>query len=141
MRIPPINPPGRAIILLWDKTDQSPVANAQQAEHYIQRKTMQVFIHTRRQIEDSIGYQYGWKSAQWFVVYMLLNLWLYKAGGDGALYTDAHDEPQAYAAGQTYLPEAMTVAGIHFYQPNRRGFEIKLLINWNNCARWTRRQP
>jgi len=129
------------MILLWDKTDQSPVANAQQAEHYIQRKTMQAFIHARRQIEDSIGYQYGWKSAQWFVVYMLLNLWLYKAGGDGALYTDAHDEPQAYAAGQTYLPEAMTVAGIHFYQPNRRGFEIKLLINWNNCARWTRRQP
>ncbi|MFC2406668.1 MAG: hypothetical protein ACFNTM_03160, partial [Cardiobacterium sp.] len=64
VRIPPINPPGRAMILLWDKTDQSPVANAQQAEHYIQRKTMQVFIHTRRQIEDSIGYQYGWKSAQ-----------------------------------------------------------------------------
>ena len=122
------------MILLWDKTDQSPVANAQQAEHYIQRKTMQAFIHARRQIEDSIGHQYGWKSAQWFVVYMLLNLWLYKAGGDGALYTDAHDEPQAYAAGQTYLPEAMTVAGIHFYQPNRRGFEIKLLINWNNCA-------
>ena len=113
------------MILLWDKTDQSPVANAQQAEHYIQRKTMQVFIHTRRQIEDSIGYQYGWKSAQWFVVYMLLNLWLYKAGGDGALYTDAHDEPQAYAAGQTYLPDAMLQAGIHFYQPNRRGFEIK----------------
>lgn len=129
------------MILLWDKTDQSPVANAQQAEHYIQRKTMQAFIHARRQIEDSIGYQYGWKSAQWFIVYMLLNLWLYKAGGDGALYTDAHDDPQAYAAGQTYLPEAMTVAGIHFYQPNRRGFEIKLLINWNNCARWTRRQP
>jgi len=129
------------MILLWDKTDQSPVANAQQAEHYIQRKTMQAFIHARRQIEDSIGYQYGWKSAQWFVVYMLLNLWLYKAGGAGALYPDAHDEPQAYAAGQTYLPEAMTVAGIHFYQPNRRGFEIKLLINWNNCARWTRRQP
>ena len=77
------------MILLWDKTDQSPVANAQQAEHYIQRKTMQAFIHTRRQIEDSIGYQYGWKSAQWFVVYMLLNLWFYKAGGDGALYTDA----------------------------------------------------
>ncbi len=122
------------MILLWDKTDQSPVANAQQAEHYIQRKTMQAFIHARRQIEDSIGHQYGWKSAQWFIVYMLLNLWLYKAGGDGALYTDAHDEPQAYAAGQTYLPEAMTVAGIHFYQPNRRGFEIKLLINWNNCA-------
>ena len=129
------------MILLWDKTDQSPVANAQQAEHYIQRKTMQAFIRARRQIEDSIGHQYGWKSAQWFIVYMLLNLWLYKAGGDGALYTDAHDDPQAYAAGQTYLPEAMTVAGIHFYQPNRRGFEIKLLINWNNCARWTRRQP
>ena len=114
------------MILLWDKTDQSPVANAQQAEHYIQRKTMQAFIRARRQIEDSIGHQYGWKSAQWFIVYMLLNLWLYKAGGDGALYTDAHDEPQAYAAGQTYLPEAMTAAGVYFYQPNRRGFEIKL---------------
>lgn len=62
------------MILLWDKTDQSPVANAQQAEHYIQRKTMQAFIHARRQIEDSIGHQYGWKSAQWFIVYMLLNL-------------------------------------------------------------------
>ena len=31
-----------------------------------------------------------------------------------------------YAHGQTYLPEAMTAAGVHFYQPNRRGFEIKL---------------
>ena len=27
---------------------------------------------------------------------------------------------------KTYLPEAMTAAGVHFYQQNRRGFEIKL---------------
>ena len=51
---------------------------------------------------------------------------VHKNEGYGAGYRYAHDEPQAYAAGQTYLPEAMTAAGIHFYQPNRRGFEIKL---------------
>ena len=51
---------------------------------------------------------------------------VHKNEGYGTHYRYAHDEPQAYAAGQTYLPEAMTAAGIHFYQPNRRGFEIKL---------------
>ena len=51
---------------------------------------------------------------------------VHKNEGYGTHYRYAHDEPQAYAAGQTYLPEAMTAAGAHFYQPNRRGFEIKL---------------
>ena len=51
---------------------------------------------------------------------------VHKNEGYGTHYRYAHDEPQAYVAGQTYLPEAMTAAGIHFYQPNRRGFEIKL---------------
>ena len=51
---------------------------------------------------------------------------VHKNEGYGTHYRYAHDEPQAYAAGQTYLPEAMTAAGVHFYQPNRRGFEIKL---------------
>ena len=49
---------------------------------------------------------------------------VHKNEGYGAGYRYAHDEPQAYAAGQTYLPAEM--AGIRFYHPNRRGFEIKL---------------
>ena len=111
------------MILLWDKTDQSPVANAQQAEHYIQRKTMQAFIHTRRQIEDSIGYQYGWKSAQWFVVYMLLNLWFYKAGGDGALYTDAQLNAAIYRILTTlYIP-------VHSPGGWNLGYLLSLIIN------------
>ena len=44
---------------------------------------------------------------------------VHKNEGYGTHYRYAHDEPQAYAAGQTYLPEAMTAAGVHFYQPNR----------------------
>ncbi|MFC2279764.1 MAG: recombination factor protein RarA, partial [Cardiobacterium hominis] len=49
---------------------------------------------------------------------------VHKNEGYGAGYRYAHDEPQAYAAGQTYLPAEMT--NIRFYEPNRRGFEIKL---------------
>ncbi len=49
---------------------------------------------------------------------------VHKNEGYGAGYRYAHDEPQAYAAGQTYLPAEMH--DIRFYHPNRRGFEIKL---------------
>lgn len=49
---------------------------------------------------------------------------LHKAEGYGQGYRYAHDEPHAYSAGQTYLPEAM--AGMVFYTPNQRGFEAKL---------------
>ena len=49
---------------------------------------------------------------------------VHKNEGYGAGYRYAHNEPQAYAAGQTYLPAEMT--NIRFYEPNRRGFEIKL---------------
>ena len=49
---------------------------------------------------------------------------VHKNEGYGAGYRYAHDEPQAYAAGQTYLPAEMH--GIRFYYPNRRGLEIKL---------------
>ena len=35
-----------------------------------------------------------------------------------------HDEPDAYAAGETYLPEALT--GRRYYQPVDRGLEIKI---------------
>ncbi|MDO4643224.1 MAG: replication-associated recombination protein A [Cardiobacteriaceae bacterium] len=49
---------------------------------------------------------------------------IHQSEGYGTGYRYAHDEAQAYAAGQTYLPNEM--AEIRFYYPNRRGFEIKL---------------
>lgn len=49
---------------------------------------------------------------------------LHQQEGYGAHYRYAHDEPQAYSAGQSYLPEDMS--GVRFYYPNDRGFEIKL---------------
>lgn len=48
----------------------------------------------------------------------------HREAGYGKGYRYAHHEENAYAAGQTYLPEALE--GTVFYQPNRRGFEIKL---------------
>lgn len=42
----------------------------------------------------------------------------------GKAYRYAHDEPEAYAAGETYLPEEL--AGASFYQPVNRGLEIKI---------------
>lgn len=43
--------------------------------------------------------------------------------GYGKGYRYAHDEPQGYAAGQTYLPDEL--AGTVFYQPKQRGFEAR----------------
>ncbi|WP_257285397.1 replication-associated recombination protein A [Endozoicomonas sp. SESOKO1] len=42
--------------------------------------------------------------------------------GDGYRY--AHDEPNAYAAGEHYFPEEMEAPD--YYQPNDRGLEIKI---------------
>lgn len=42
----------------------------------------------------------------------------------GKNYRYAHDEPNAYAAGESYLPEQIT--GTKFYQPTDRGLEIKI---------------
>lgn len=47
-----------------------------------------------------------------------------KAEGYGQAYRYAHDEPDAYAAGEVYLPEALQ--GQQYYQPVPRGLEIKL---------------
>ena len=50
----------------------------------------------------------------------------------------AHDEPHAYAAGETYLPDGMAEPG--WYQPVARGLEIKigeklaLLKTWDDEA-------
>ena len=49
---------------------------------------------------------------------------LMKELGYGKLYRYAHDEPDAYAAGETYLPEGMAEPG--WYQPVPRGLEIKI---------------
>ncbi|TKC91622.1 replication-associated recombination protein A [Trinickia terrae] len=49
---------------------------------------------------------------------------LMKELGYGREYRYAHDEPNAYAAGETYLPEGMREPG--WYQPVPRGLETKI---------------
>ena len=49
---------------------------------------------------------------------------LAKQQGYGKAYRYAHNEPGAYAAGETYLPGEM--AGMKFYQPSDRGLEKQL---------------
>ena len=44
--------------------------------------------------------------------------------GYGKEYRYAHDEPDAYAAGENYFPENMTPR--NYYQPVNRGLEIKI---------------
>ncbi|WP_369608983.1 replication-associated recombination protein A [Snodgrassella alvi] len=49
---------------------------------------------------------------------------LMKELGYGREYRYAHDEPNAYAAGETYMPDGMEEPS--FYQPVARGLEIKI---------------
>lgn len=49
---------------------------------------------------------------------------LQKQMGYGAEYRYAHDEPNAYPAGMSCLPDGVQAPG--WYQPNERGLEIKL---------------
>jgi putative ATPase len=49
---------------------------------------------------------------------------LMKQLGYGKLYRYAHDEPEAYAAGETYLPEGLSSSS--WYQPTPRGLESKI---------------
>lgn len=49
---------------------------------------------------------------------------LLKELGHGKEYRYAHDEPHAYAAGETYLPEGM--AEPHWYEPVDRGLEAQI---------------
>ena len=63
---------------------------------------------------------------------------LMKELGHGRAYRYAHDEPHAYAAGETYLPDGVAEPG--WYQPVARGLEIKigeklaLLKTWDDEA-------
>ena len=49
---------------------------------------------------------------------------LMKELGYGRAYRYAHDEPHAYAAGESYMPDGMDEPD--FYQPTDRGLEIKI---------------
>ncbi|HSU21029.1 replication-associated recombination protein A [Comamonadaceae bacterium OTU4NAUVB1] len=49
---------------------------------------------------------------------------LMKELGHGHAYRYAHDEPDAYAAGETYLPEGIDEPG--WYRPVPRGLEIRI---------------
>lgn len=49
---------------------------------------------------------------------------LMKEWGYGRAYRYAHDEPHAYAAGETYMPDGLSEPD--FYQPVGRGLEIKI---------------
>ena len=49
----------------------------------------------------------------------------------GRDYRYAHDEPDAYAAGENYFPEGM--APVRYYHPAAQGLEIKIaekLAGW-----------
>jgi putative ATPase len=49
---------------------------------------------------------------------------LMKELGYGRTYRYAHDEPEAYAAGETYLPEGLE--GTRYYEPTPRGLEGRI---------------
>jgi putative ATPase len=49
---------------------------------------------------------------------------LMKELGHGKAYRYAHDEPEGYAAGETYLPEGIAAPG--WYRPVARGLEAKI---------------
>lgn len=61
---------------------------------------------------------------------------LMKSLGHGHAYRYAHDEPNAYAAGETYLPEGMKEPG--WYQPVPRGLEIKIGEKLAQLRQWDR---
>ncbi len=44
--------------------------------------------------------------------------------GHGKAYRYAHDEPEGYAAGETYLPDGMPQPG--WYRPVPRGLESRI---------------
>ncbi len=49
---------------------------------------------------------------------------LMKDLGYGRAYRYAHDEPEAYAAGEKYLPDGMPP--VEWYRPSGRGLEAKI---------------
>jgi putative ATPase len=61
--------------------------------------------------------------------------------GHGKGYRYAHDEPDAYASGETYLPPEL--AERQYYQPVERGLEAKIrerLAYWRELDRKARQK-
>jgi putative ATPase len=62
--------------------------------------------------------------------------------GHGAGYRYPHDEPQAYAAGENYFPEALQ--GARYYHPTANGLEGRIteklarLREWDRHSEWRR---
>ncbi|WP_288353424.1 replication-associated recombination protein A [uncultured Marinobacter sp.] len=61
---------------------------------------------------------------------------LLKSMGHGDEYRYAHDEPEAFAAGESYLPEAIHQR--RYYEPFHRGLEIKLAEKRDRLDDWNR---
>lgn len=61
---------------------------------------------------------------------------LMKELGHGHAYRYAHDEPNAYAAGENYFPEGVQEPG--WYQPVPRGLELKIGEKLAQLKRWDR---
>lgn len=59
---------------------------------------------------------------------------LMKELGYGHAYRYAHDEPNAYAAGETYFPEGIAEPG--WYRPVPRGLEVKMGEKLNQLKQW-----
>ncbi|HEY9033997.1 MAG TPA: recombination factor protein RarA, partial [Pseudomonadales bacterium] len=57
----------------------------------------------------------------------------------GAGYRYAHDEPEAFAAGEVYLPQAL--AGTRLYQPVARGLEQKISEKLAHLRELNRQSP
>ena len=67
---------------------------------------------------------------------------LMKELGYGHAYRYAHDEPEAYAAGEDYLAEGMR--DVRFYEPTGRGLEAKIadrLAHLRELDRQARKKP
>ncbi|MNZ99274.1 Replication-associated recombination protein A [compost metagenome] len=64
---------------------------------------------------------------------------LMKNLGYGDEYRYAHDEPEAYAAGEDYFPEALEPQ--HYYQPVSRGLESKIREKLAHLAELDRNSP
>ncbi|SEA41333.1 replication-associated recombination protein A [Marinobacterium iners] len=64
---------------------------------------------------------------------------LMKSLGYGDEYRYAHDEPDAYAAGENYLPEAL--AHQRWYEPEPRGLEIKIREKLQRLREQDQRSP
>ena len=63
---------------------------------------------------------------------------LMKELGYGKKYRYAHDEPNAYAAGENYFPEGLSLR--HYYRPTPRGLEGKIAEKLAQLKEWDKKK-